>query len=173
VPEWQYLGKIVNTRGIKGEVKVLSVTDFPNERFRKGATVYVRDKDDTYVPLEVANYRRIKQVDCLTFAHCLSIDDVEPYKGCALYVPRVHLPKLKASEYYYYQIIGCRVYSEQGEDLGAVEEILATGANDVWVVRSGHQELLLPVIRDVIRNVDPENKRITIHLIPGLIDDES
>ncbi|WP_100487661.1 ribosome maturation factor RimM [Sporolactobacillus pectinivorans] len=172
--EWQYVGKIVNTRGIKGEVKVISMTDFPEERFAKGAVLYVHDeKTSSYLPLSVTNHSRHKQFDCLTFEHYRSINDIEKYKGASLFIPREQLSELKKGDFYYFQIIGLDVFADDGAHLGKIVEILSPGANDVWVVRSAGKDILIPYIKDVVKHVDVENKRVTVHLIPGLIDDEN
>lgn len=174
VNDWFYVGKIVNTHGIKGEVRVISHTDFPEERFAEGACLYVHDeKSGDYLPLTVARYRRHKQFDCLMFEDHRSIDDVLPYKGCLLYVPKGSLSELDSGNFYYYQIIGSEVVTDEGVALGVVKEILSPGANDVWVVETKGKDVLLPVISDVVKAVDTEQKRVTVHLLPGLIEDEN
>lgn len=172
--DWIYVGKIVNTRGIKGEVKVVSQTDFPEQRFTKGAVLYVHDeKSSAYQPLIVAGYYHHKQFDFLTFDHHHSINEVEKYKGCSLYIPKDQLTELEGGDFYYHQIIGADVITDAGEHLGKVKEILSPGANDVWVVGTEGKDLLLPYIPDVVKAVDTQQNRITVHLIPGLIDDEN
>lgn len=172
--EWQYVGKIVNTRGIKGEVKVISITDFPEERFATGAVLYAqRDPSSGYLPLKVVGYCRRPPFDCLSFEGYPTINEVEKLKGSALFVSRDQLPKLKGDgEFYYYEIIGAAVYTEEGRKLGRIKEILSPGANDVWVVDTDGKDILIPCIKDVVRHVDVPAKRVTVHLIPGLIDDE-
>lgn len=171
--DWIYVGKIVNTRGIKGEVKVVSVTDFPEKRFARGAVLYVHDdRTSSYEPLTVAEHRRHKQFDLLTFERFGTINEVEKYKGCSLYVSKDQLAQLENGDFYYHQIIGADVVTDAGEHLGEVKEILSPGANDVWVIRTKGKDLLLPYITDVVKVVDTEHRRITVHLIPGLIDDE-
>lgn len=171
--EWQYVGKIVNTRGIKGEVKVISVTDFPEERFATGAILYVhKENAPDYFPLSVAGYSRRDPFDCLIFKECQSIDEAEKLKGSSLFVSREQLSELEDGDFYYYQIVGAEVYTEDGKRLGRIKEILSPGANDVWVVDGGGKEILIPYIKDVVRHVDVHAKRVTVHLIPGLIDDE-
>ncbi|GGL44220.1 ribosome maturation factor RimM [Sporolactobacillus putidus] len=172
--DWIYVGKIVNTRGIKGEVKVISVTDFPEKRFAKGAVLYVHDdKSSSYQPLTVVGHQHHKQFDFLTFEQFSTINEAEKYKGCSLYVSKDQLSELESGAYYYHQIIGADVVTDTGAPLGKVKEILSPGANDVWVIRTKGKDLLLPYIKDVVKTVDTEQKRITVHLIPGLIDDEN
>jgi 16S rRNA processing protein RimM len=171
--QWLYVGKIVNTQGIKGEVRVVSVTDFPEERYAKGAALYVRgQKGSTYEPLKVASYRRHKQFDCLTFENYNSINDIEKYKGCSLFVTKEQLSPLEQGDFYYHEIIGVQVVTDTGQELGRVKEILSPGANDVWVVDTGKKDVLIPYISDVVKNVDVANKVVIVHLIPGLVDDE-
>ncbi|MFT8317158.1 MAG: ribosome maturation factor RimM [Sporolactobacillus sp.] len=171
---WHYVGKIVNTRGIKGEVKVISETDFPEERFAAGSVLYVNDeKTGSYDPLTVSGYRYHKPFVCLTFEHHLSIDAVEKFKGSGLFIPREQLSELGKGEFYYHEIIGSQVLTEEGRLLGTVKEILSPGANDVWVIQTDGNDLLLPYIDDVVKSVDVAKKQIRVHLIPGLVDDEN
>ncbi|MDF2909456.1 MAG: ribosome maturation factor RimM [Sporolactobacillus laevolacticus] len=171
--QWLYVGKIVNTQGIKGEVRVVSATDFPEERYAKGAILHLRDqKNSGEQTLKVKSYRRHKQFDCLTFENHPSINDVEKYKGFSLYVAKEQLSELGQGEFYYHEIIGLEVVTDTGRELGRVKEILSPGANDVWVIDTGAKDVLIPYISDVVKNVDVAQKKVTVHLIPGLIDDE-
>lgn len=102
------------------------------------------------------------------------INDVEKYKGCELLVDSKHLSELDEEEFYFYEIIGCIVKTTDGEVLGEVIDILQTGANDVWVIRQtgarkGEKDALIPYIEDVVKDVDIDNKTITIELLEGLI----
>ena len=143
------VGKIVNTQGIKGEVRVISKTDFPEERYQKGA------------PL-------------LLFEGHPNINDVEKYRDGILKVAKDNLAELAEDEFYYHQIIGATVYDETGSELGKIKEILSPGANDVWVVqRPKKKDLLLPYIEGVVTKVDVENQRIDVDIPEGLIDDEN
>ncbi|MFC4617321.1 ribosome maturation factor RimM [Camelliibacillus cellulosilyticus] len=172
--EWYDVGKIVNTHGIKGEVRVISRTDFPEERYQSGSVLYVgKNRDSEKMPLTVSGYRRHKQFDLLTFDGLASINEVEHLKGLNLYVSENQLHELADHEYYYHEIIGCQVFSEDGSELGKIAEILAPGANDVWVVkRKGKKDLLIPYIEDVVKSVDTEAKKVVVHLMDGLLDDE-
>ncbi|MCL1630886.1 ribosome maturation factor RimM [Sporolactobacillus sp. CPB3-1] len=171
--QWLYVGKIVNTQGIKGEVRVVSSTDFPEERYAKGAILYMRDmKSGAYEPLKVRTHRRHKQFDCLTFEGHNSINDVEKYKGSTLFITKEQLSELAQGDFYYHEIIGSKVVTDTDRLLGKVREILSPGANDVWVVDTGKKDILIPYINDVVKHVDVAEKKVTVHLIPGLIDDE-
>ncbi|MGH7933255.1 MAG: ribosome maturation factor RimM [Candidatus Binataceae bacterium] len=91
-------------------------------------------------------------------------------KGATVAVASGDLPPLRPGEFYHFQAIGAEVFTTDGRRLGCVEEVMATGANDVWVVRDGDTEVLVPVITDVVRTMDLEHRRITIEAVPGLLE---
>ncbi|GAB7388116.1 ribosome maturation factor RimM [Bacillaceae bacterium] len=168
------VGKLVNTHGIKGEVRVISETDFPEERYKKGNRLYLlHPRFPEPVPLIVNSRRKHKHFDLLTFEAHESINDVEKYKGGRLVIPIEELHELPEGEYYFHEIIGCDVYDEEGQLLGKVKEILTPGANDVWVVElaESKKELLLPVIDDCILDVDVKGKKIIARVLEGLLDE--
>lgn len=163
------VGKIVNTHGIRGEVKVKRITDF-EERFQIGATLYVVD-GDKITEVEVASHRVHKGFDLLKFKGYEDINAVEPFKGTYLKITEDQLMELPEGEYYYHEIIGCKVKTVQGDDLGTITEILAPGANDVWVVKNQDgKEYLIPYIDDVVKHVDVERQEVMIDPIEGLLD---
>ncbi|MCP8616544.1 ribosome maturation factor RimM [Salirhabdus salicampi] len=165
------VGKVVNTHGIKGEVKVVKITDF-EERFKPGSILYwVSPNGDITEELEVSSYRTHKNFHMLRFKGYDSINDVERFKGGTLKVTEEQLTPLAEGEYYYYEIIGSTVVTDEGEELGVIKEVLAPGANDVWVVeRKKGKDLLIPYIDDVVRTVDIHNKKVTIQPMEGLLD---
>ncbi|GFN31920.1 ribosome maturation factor RimM [Paenibacillus xylaniclasticus] len=173
--KWYTVGKLVNTHGIRGEIKVWPQTDFPEVRFAKGSKLTLFDEEKGgRVEVEVAGARLQKNVYIVKLKGYDNINDIEKYKGWTLKVSDNDLVDLEEGEYYYHQIIGCTVVTEEGEELGTVTDILSPGANDVWVVKgkgsNGRpKEILLPVIDDVLRKVDVANKTITVHLLEGLI----
>jgi len=172
--EYLEVGKIVNTQGIKGEVRVMSLTDAPEERYQKGAKLTVFLKDQEPVELTVASHRKHKNFDLLSFEGYTSINEVEVFRDGILMVAKTELSNLENNEYYYYEIIGLDVYEETGEKLGQVKEILAPGANDVWVVqREGKADLLLPFISSVVKNIDLDKQKVEVEIPEGLLDDEN
>jgi len=167
--EYLIVGKIVNTHALQGEVKILSVSDFKEERFKKGNTLYI-DYNGNQIPVTVASHRLHKGTDLVKFSGMNHINDVEKYKGCDLLVDHEDLGELDEHEFYYYEIIGCNVVSEDGQEIGTVKEILETGANDVWVIeRPGQKDALIPYIEDVVKVIDVEAKSIVIHVMEGLL----
>ena len=94
----------------------------------------------------------------------------ETFKGATVLVDAISLPPTGPDEFYYYEAIGCIVHTTEGRMLGTIEEIFATGANDVWVVRDGAAEVLVPVIADVVKSMDFAARSIVIEAVPGLLD---
>ena len=167
------VGKIVNTQGLQGELRVLSVTDFSEERFKKGSKLSIFDDKNQFVmEVEIASHRKQKNFDIVKFKWIYNINDVEKYKGCSLKVAEEDLTDLEEDEFYYHEIIGLDVY--EGEQLiGQIKEILQPGANDVWVVaRKGKRDLLLPYIPPVILKVDIPNGRVEVDIMEGLDDED-
>ena len=167
------VGKIVNTHGIRGEVRVQSTTNSPEERYAKGSELAIEVSKSEYITVTVKSHRVHKSFDLLTFEEYSNINDVEKYKTKFLVVAEELLHELEENEYYANDLIGSEVVNEAEELLGELSDILFLPANDVWVVkRQGKKDLLLPNIKSVIRKVDLDNKVITVHVLEGLDADE-
>ncbi|MBZ2060974.1 ribosome maturation factor RimM [Streptococcus sanguinis] len=167
------VGKIVNTQGLQGEMRVLSVTDFAEERFKKGNILALFDKKDQFVmDVEIASHRKVKNFDIIKFKGMYHINDIEKFRDFTLKVREEDLTDLEDGEFYYHEIIGLEVY-ENDVLLGRIKEILQPGANDVWVVkRKGKRDLLLPYIPPVVLGIDIEQGRVDVEIPEGL-DDEN
>ena len=167
------VGKIVNTQGLQGEMRVLSVTDFAEERFKKGNKLALFDKKDQFVmDVEIASHRKAKNFDIIKFKGMYHINDIEKYRDFSLKVAEEDLSDLEDGEFYYHEIIGLEVY-ENDVLVGTIKEILQPGANDVWVVkRKGKRDLLLPYIPPVVLGIDIEQGRVDVEIPEGL-DDEN
>ncbi|RPF56016.1 16S rRNA processing protein RimM [Aquisalibacillus elongatus] len=166
------VGKIVNTHGVKGEVRVIPITDF-EERFEPGSTLYLFQHDQDQEPrkLVVSSHRKHKQFELLTFEGLENINDVESFKGSVLKIPESDLFELYESEFYFHEIIGCDVYNTDGDSIGKIKEILQPGANDVWVIeRKGKKDALVPYIESVVKDVDIEGGKVIIEEMEGLLD---
>jgi 16S rRNA processing protein RimM len=168
---WFNVGKIVNTHGVRGEVRVISRTDFPEERYQAGSTLYLfSEKGGEPVELTVDSHRKHKNFDLLTFEGFHDISQVEPFKNGILKVNETQLGDLEEGEFYFHEIIGCKVMTRDGDEIGNIKEILTPGANDVWVVKAAKgKEVLIPFIDDVVKEIDVENKLIVIEPMEGLL----
>ncbi len=167
--ELYQVGAITQTHGIHGEVKVFPLTD-DVMRFRNEKHLILKTKQGQ-IPLEVTSARPQKNLVILKFLGYDDIGDVERFKGCGLYVDKEHRVPLHPDEYFIADLIGIDVY-ENEKRIGKVSDVLATGANDVYVIESDlYGEILLPAIKDCILSVDVDARVMHIHLLPGLIDD--
>ncbi|KAF0822946.1 ribosome maturation factor RimM [Cytobacillus firmus] len=170
--KWFNVGKIVNTHGIKGEARVISKTDFAEERYKPGNKLYLFLPDTKSDPVEltVKSHRTHKSFDLLTFEGYENINQIEKMKGGILKISEDQLGDLEEDEFYYHEIIGCTVETLDGEEVGKIKEILSPGANDVWVIKAkGGKEILIPYIEDVVKEVNVEEKLVKINAIEGLL----
>jgi 16S rRNA processing protein RimM len=169
--EWFTVGTIANTHGLKGELKIVSQTDFPEERFSPGSRLTMMDPELTkQIEVEVVTSRNHKNTYIVKFQAWNDINEVEKYKGWLLKINKEQRIELSEHEYYYNEIVGCTVVSDEGVELGVIQEILSPGANDVWVVQpAAGKAVYIPYIEDVVKQVDVQNKRVTVHILEGLL----
>jgi len=160
--EYIVVGHVIKAWGIRGEVKVEVLTDFPG-RFDPGNVLYIDGH-----PLTVERTRphkehlmvKLRSIDDLTTASKL--------QGRNLEIPIRQVPDLPDGQYYRFQVVGLEVCGTNGEPVGKIEDILPTGSNDVYVVRGPRGEVLIPATDDVVKSIDLENGRMIIEIIDGL-----
>ncbi len=163
------VGVITSTHGLRGEVKVFPTTD-DAQRFRQLKDVLL-DTGREQKPLEVEQVRFFKNMVIVKFKGIDRIEDIEAYKGRDLLVTRENAVELGPDENFIADLIGLDVVTDEGARLGELTDVLQTGANDVYVVKTETgKELLLPAIRDCVLDVDLEAGRITVHVLDGLLD---
>ena len=164
------IGKIVNTHGLRGEVKVVPWTDSPDD-FEAVEKVFLKIKSE-YMPLTVKAVRYQKNNLIVKFNEFNDINEILPYKGATLYCDRDELGELPEGVYYIVDLIGLTVVSDEGDTVGVIADVFNTGANDIYdVKREGKKNLLLPVIDEVVKEIDMEKGQVTVHIMEGL-DDE-
>ena len=162
------VGIITQTHGIKGEVKVFPTTDDVN-RFKKLKEV-IMDNGRERLQLEIEGVKFFKQYAILKFKGYDSINDIEKYKSAKLYIKREQAVRLKKDEYFIADLIDMEVVTEDEEHFGRIKDVLVTGANDVYIVtREDGTEVLLPAIKQCVKDVDLEQGRVTVHIMDGLI----
>ena len=156
------VGVISNTHGIRGEVKVYPTTDNVR-RFD--------DLKEVILILHVTSVKYFKNMVILKFKEFDNINDIIPYKGMDLLVTRENAIPLEEGEYYIADIIGSKVITDEDKILGTLTDVLQTGANDVYVVKTKDgKEVLLPSIEECILDRDIENKIVKVHIMKGLLD---
>ncbi len=162
------VGVISSTHGVRGEVKVFPTTDDVT-RFRQLKKVYL-DTGREMLPLEIQNVKFFKQFAILKFKGIDNINDIEKYRGKSLMIDREDAVDLDEDEYFIADMIGMKVYTEDGSEFGTLKDVMETGANDVYIIDSlEHGEVLIPAIRECILDVDMDEERMIIHLMEGLV----
>ena len=163
------VGKIVNTHALRGEVKVVPWTDYP-EVFEDIDFVYVKKKSE-YERLDVKGIKYQKNNLIVRFSQITDINMAEKYKNQVIYAEREILGELPEGVYYIADLIGLDIVTEDGEKIGTVSDVFNTGSNDIYEVkREGKKNLLLPVIDDVVLNIDVDGGKITVRMMDGLED---
>lgn len=153
--EFLNIGQIINTHGVKGELKVYPLTD-DIRRFRKLKAVYIDGVEKNVVWCKLQTDKVILKIEGIE-----SLDDAMRYKTKYLQVKREEAVKLPEGRYFVVDIVGCKVIDENGIELGNVSEVIFTGSNDVYWVK-GKKDLLIPVLDHIIKNIDVEKKEIII-----------
>lgn len=163
------VGVISNTHGIRGEVKVYPTTD--NVRRFDDLKEVILDTGKEQLNLHVTSVKYFKNMVILKFKEFDNINDIIPYKGMDLLVTREKAIPLEDGEYYIADIIGSKVITDEDKILGTLTDVLQTGANDVYVVKTKDgKEVLLPSIEECILDRDIENKIVKVHIMKGLLD---
>lgn len=165
-PVFLAVGKLRRPHGVRGEIMMEVLTDFP-ERLKRGMTLFAGPQ---YQPLRLRSLRWHGSLLLVTFEGYETPETVGEWRNQELYVTAADRPPLPDGEYYHHQILGLKVVSEEGETLGKITDILVTGANDVYVVRPEiGKEILIPAVDDFVLRVNLERGTLTVHLAPGLL----
>ncbi len=168
-PHYLAIGRVLRPHGIRGELRVEILTDFP-ERVGELRYVYVGARHRRY---RLQSVRPHRGALLIKLEGCDDRNAAELLRGALIQVALEDAVPLEEGEYYHFQLLGVQVETEAGEPLGEVSEVLSTpGANDVYVVHGPRGEVLLPAIQDVVLELDVEAKRMVVHLMPGLVDAE-
>lgn len=160
------VGKIVNTHGLRGEVKILPWTDYP-EVFENIGILHLPDGRS----LSVTHIKYQKNNIIAGFKEISNIDEAEKLKGKIVTADRNELGSLPDGVHYVVDLIGLEVFDEQCVKIGVISDVFRTGANDVYEVsREGEKPVLLPVIDSVVKSIDLESGKVTVHILDGLLD---
>jgi 16S rRNA processing protein RimM len=164
-----WVGRVVKTQGIQGQVRISS-GDL--KTFSRGKKIYVEDKETGKRAFTVESSRLQKKTVVLSLGGVKKIEEAKELVGCSVYVDKEDLEPLPPDEFYWYQLHGLRVETEEGAFLGNVEEVYPTGSNDVFVVKKDGEEILIPATDEVVVRVDPEEKVMIIRLLEGLLPED-
>lgn len=161
------VGQIVNSYGIKGFLKVVPLVD-NNNQFKEFEKLYIQE-NKKYRELKLQEVKFSKNLVLLKVEEIDSIEEALKLKNLYLYAKREDI-KLEEGAYFIVDLIGLEVYTEEGKLLGTLKEVLQPGANDVYVVENKeNKQILLPVIPDVVKQINIAEKKVIVHLLNGLI----
>ena len=163
------IGKVVGTHGIKGYLKVVSFAESAAS-FAPGRLLALRREGKTVATCTVTSASPHKGVILLALEGITSIDEAKGWIGSELCIDKTTLPDPEPGTYYWHQIIGMEVFTVDGRHLGRVKAIWPTGSNDVYVVRQGPKEILIPAIDSVVTEIDPQKQIMRVDLPEGLED---
>jgi len=163
------VGKIARAHGNRGQVIVDLLTDFPEERFRPGSELFI-ERHGRIEPLTLTEVRFQRDRPVMSIAGVETMDEAEALAGCELRVPVDQLAALPAGMFYRHDLIGCRVVTVDGRDVGAVSGVEGTLHGSRLVVTGARGEILVPLASEICTTIDPAARRIVIAPPDGLLD---
>jgi 16S rRNA processing protein RimM len=163
------VGRITGAHGLKGALRIRP--DNPDsDTLEQAARVFLESAGETREFRLTGMTRLNATTRRITLEGVNDVSAAEALKGAVVMLAAEDVPAAKPGEFYYYEAIGCQVFLTDGSRIGIIEEIFSNGAQDIWVVREGEREFLVPVIEDVVKAMDFAARRVTIEPIPGLLD---
>lgn len=167
------VGRIIGAHGLTGELRVELHTDFP-ERFTPGSTLLM---GNDLRPCTVEGAREHRGMILLVLAGVAGRTMAEELRDEWLFIPETEAMPLPEGDFWVHDIIGLAVVDENGRPIGRVTDVLQTGANDVYIITPADKvnkgkEVLIPAIAEVVRQVDLATRTMTVHMLPGLLDED-
>ena len=163
------LGRVANTHGVHGEIRLLPYA-FPCQILVKGLTIFLLQEDGETHPYTIAGVRLHRPFVLLKLETIDSLELAENLREKVLAVEEAVLPPVQDGEFYYYQVVGLPVRTTAGREIGAISQVFFSGGHDIWVVREGKKEYLIPVTEEIVRVIDIPGRQIVIEPIEGLLD---
>lgn len=163
------IGKVLKPWGVKGEIRIEPQTDFP-DRFKELGRVFLVSPAGKEIASTVTAARYVNNVPFLTLPGYDTPEKAKALNGWFIKIPREEVIPLPEGSYYWFELIGMEVFSEEGENLGTITDVFETGSNDVYVLKRGRKEVYIPATREVIKQVDTAAKKMVIHLMDGLME---
>lgn len=162
------IGILANTHGLRGEVKIKSLSDFTELRFVKGAQIYLQHQGEL-LPLTITQIREARGLLVVKFQGYDDINQVEPWKGDDIVLYEEDLHELEEDEAYFYELIDCDVVDMNNQYLGKVVEVIETGANAILRVRNDDKDVLIPYVKAFVKKFDRSLKQIQVEMLDGML----
>ncbi|MEI6131549.1 MAG: ribosome maturation factor RimM [Bacillota bacterium] len=163
------IGKIHNTHGLRGEVKIIPYSGVPAQ-FRNYKQIVIRSQNEDMF-FEVKSVKTIRNSAVISLVGILNIETAEKFKGLSVFTLIESLPELETDSYYVKDLINCYVYDETIGKLGIIRDVISTGSNDVYILaREEKRDLLIPALKSTVKKVDISNKKIDVVLPQGLFE---
>lgn len=163
------LGRLVNTHGVRGELRLLPYA-FPCHTLHPGLTVFLQDAQGGLHTHIITGVRPHAPFILVKFADVDSLDHANTLREMTVTVEEPVLPPLKEGEFYYYQVVGLTVRTITGAEIGEIAQVFFSGGHDIWVVRQGEKEYLIPVTEEIVRSIDLPGKQAIIDPLEGLLE---
>jgi len=161
------IGAIANTHGLKGTVKVKSFTDFKNERYKKGNTLYIAFKNEL-IPVTVEKFRSVKSVEYIDFQEFTNINQVEKFKGSELRISTEYIHELEEDEFYFEELVGMEVYTDT--KIGVIKGVREVPQGELLEVDTGSKKIsLIPFNKHFVKSVDKKLNKVVLLEWEGLI----
>jgi 16S rRNA processing protein RimM len=163
------MGKVLRPHGLKGHFRVQSYAT-SEETFRNAGAVYLKSSSGENLEYVITSVKYHKNILLMKLKGLDSVEQAETLRGEDIYINKKSLSPKEENEYFWYEISGLDVFLKSGEYLGKIGQIIPTGGNDIYVIKKGNKEMLVPAIYDVIQEIDLENGKMIISAMEGLLD---
>ena len=170
LPDYIVIGQVTKPHGVRGALRIEPMTNDPM-RFRRLHSVSLSFDDDERTAFDIAGVEVANQYVILSLKDLEDRDEAEKWRRAYVEIPRSECLPLPEGEYYYFELIDLLVMTSEGTEIGWLEDVLVLPAHDVYVVRAGEKEFLIPAVPEVIEKIDLDAGTMTIRPIPGLLDE--
>jgi 16S rRNA processing protein RimM len=163
------VGKVLRPHGLDGQVKIHAYAR-SDATFLDAGSIFLREQTGKLTEFTMLSASPGKSGPVVELEGISSRTGAEAYRDAEVLIRKDAVPRKDADEYFWYELLGIDVFLESGEYLGPISDIIATGSNDIYVIKRGQKEVLIPGTHEIIRDIDLETRKMTIHPVEGLLD---
>ena len=163
------VGKVLRPHGLCGQLKIFAYAR-SDATFPGVGSIFLREQTGKLKEFTIVSARPVKSGFFVELEEFSSLADAEAYRDADVLVRKDALPRKEGDEYFWYELLGLDVFLESGEYLGPISDIIATGSNDIYVIKRRQSEVFIPGIHEIIRDIDLETGKMMIHPVEGLLD---